>query len=81
MVEKVKITGTAITCDIAGDHRRDAEFEVEFPLRDLFAAFALNAVVRLNIEEATHESDAAYAYAAADAMMEARALTAREGME
>lgn len=44
-----------------------------FTLRDFFAAFALTAVVGLNLEDSTHESDAAYAYAAADAMLAQRA--------
>jgi|ERR1043166_2578251 hypothetical protein len=41
-------------------------------LRDWFAGLALQAVVGLNLEEATHESDARYAYNAADAMMKVR---------
>ena len=41
-------------------------------LRDLFAACALIAVVNLNLEDATHDSDAAYAYGAYDAMLAQR---------
>lgn len=41
-------------------------------LRDLFAAFALAAVIGLDLEEASHETDANYAYAAADAMLAKR---------
>lgn len=47
-------------------------------LRDLFAGFALIAVIGLNLEDSTHESDAAYAYAAADAMLKQRAEQAKE---
>lgn len=46
--------------------------EIDFPLRELFAAFALNAVIGLNLDESTHSSDACYAYSAADAMLAAR---------
>jgi hypothetical protein len=49
---------------------------VAIPLRDLFAAFALAAVVGLNLEDATREIDAAYAYNAADAMLKVRAVDA-----
>jgi hypothetical protein len=54
------------------------DLSIELSLRDLFAAFALVAVVGLNLEDATHESDAIYAYSAADAMMKERSST-REG--
>lgn len=47
-------------------------------LRDLFAAFALQAVIGLNLEDSTHESDATYAYAAADAMLAQRQEKASE---
>ena len=58
---------------VGGISERGAvELKVELSLRDLFAAFALMAVVGLNLDEATHESDAAYAYHAADAMLKAR---------
>jgi hypothetical protein len=69
MAEKVKITGTAT---LPGWRTYDVDLSVQLSLRDLFAAFALAAVVGLNLEEATHESDAAYAYKAADAMLKAR---------
>jgi hypothetical protein len=81
MANTVKITGTSITGDIEGNHRRDSEFEFELPLRDLFAAFALAAVIGLDLEEATHASDAFYAYAAADAMLEVRTDTTRKQPE
>lgn len=58
------------TEDIHGN--RTGYFYIEFPLRDLLAALALAAVVGLSLEESTHESDAAYAYAAADAALAAR---------
>lgn len=77
MVEKVKITGTAITTDIAGDRRRDTEFEIEFPLRDLFAAFALAGLLtNASNEQISEQQAACLAYKCADA-----ALTAREGGE
>jgi|ERR1043165_7363993 hypothetical protein len=41
-------------------------------LRDMFAAFALMAVIGLNLDDSTHESHAAYAYNAADAMLAQR---------
>jgi len=41
-------------------------------LRDFFAAFALAAVIGLDLEESAHSTDAAYAYNAADAMMAER---------
>jgi hypothetical protein len=72
--ETVKITG--IVCKTDGNDPRDVNLGITLPLRDLFAAFALVAVVGLNLEEATHESDAIYAYSAADAMMKERV---REG--
>jgi hypothetical protein len=71
----VKITGT-ITDDHG--HAGVKRLALDLDLRDLFAAFALAAVVALDLEDATHKSDAAYAYAAADAMLEVRALSARE---
>lgn len=83
MAERVKITGT--TCKYDGNDLRNVELAVELPLRDLFAAFALAGVVALNLEESTRESDAIYAYNAADAMLKARdtdaTIAAREGME
>ena len=75
MAEKVEITGVYMelngrTEDIHGNHT--GYFYIEFPLRDLFAAFALAAVVGLNFHDATHEANAAYAYNAADAMLATR---------
>lgn len=77
MSETVKVTGTI---GEYGDGERfplAVRFDVELPLRDLFAAFALTAVVGLDLEDASHKTDAIYAYAAADAMLEVRALSAR----
>lgn len=48
------------------------ETEEKSDLRDMFAAFALMAVIGLNLEDATHESNATYAYNAADAMLKIR---------
>jgi hypothetical protein len=89
MAEQMKITGTIVPASIVLDQQGTRipgyRIAVELPLRDLFAAFALAAVVGLNLEESTHESDACYAYNAADAMLKARSadatITAREGME
>jgi hypothetical protein len=41
-------------------------------LRDLFAAYALMAVIGLELEDSTHETDAIYAYNAADVMLAQR---------
>lgn len=71
-----------ITGSVAPDGKDAARIEYFFdveiptdslPLRDLFAAFALQAVIGLNLEDASHRTDAIYAYAAADAMMAHRA--------
>lgn len=68
MSEKVKITGTSRGYGV----NADVDLTVELSLRDLFAAFALAAVIGLDLDESSHESDAAYAYHAADAMLAAR---------
>jgi hypothetical protein len=72
MAEKVKITGC--TSDIEGENRRYFDLEVELPLRDLFAAFALNAVIQADFAHAISypEQAGSDAYRLADAALAAR---------
>lgn len=72
MEETLKVTGKFT---YTGEDE-SIDFELEVPLRPLFAAFALGALVGLNLDEATHETDACYALNAADAMIDA--LTAED---
>jgi hypothetical protein len=73
MADNVKITGTVDHFRAEETPARNAQSDValtvELPLRDLFAAFALSAVISLDLEDASHRTDAIYAYAAADAML------------
>lgn len=52
-------------------------------LRDFFAAFALMAVIGMDLEGSAHSTDAVYAYNAADAMMaeRERRMNAEMGLE
>jgi hypothetical protein len=72
MADAVKITGTIKTDANYNTHQGVVNLRVDLSLRDLFAAFALMGVIGLNLDESTHESDAMYAYHAADAMLAAR---------
>lgn len=80
MAEKVKITGTVE--HLSGDETRDGTAQsevalcVEFPLRDLFAAFALAGLTANGIKPASERLYGLQAYALADA-----AIAAREGRE
>lgn len=72
MSETVKVTGC--TSDIEGEGRRYFDLEIQFPLRDLFAAFALagmNAESVVVSDEAIRER-AKRAYKFADAALSAR---------
>jgi len=73
MVETVKITGTI--CDShTGNNMRYVDLEVELPMRDLFAAFALAGIIARGHAdtELSAAEQAADAYYFADAALAAR---------
>lgn len=70
--EGVEITGT--TCKYDGNDLRTIDLQVELPLRDLFAAFALAGILAKShgAEGLDAEVAGADAYYFADAVMAAR---------